>query len=395
MKTTLLFLSMMYCYTCVAQPQWQQCNNGPCNYFIKSFIETPTSLLASGTCSSVDTGATWNLVNGGPFAFCLEETSAGIFAGSDTAIYFSSNGGTSWSTVHLTSGVLNFIYGMAVSGDTVFAASRSGGVLMSPDNGNTWSSVNSGLPTDSMLSILSFNTTLYLGTHGEGIYKSLNSGNSWTAINNGIPANASINNIISDGLKIYASSGYTVYISDDDGLTWVTSPGSPGNINKLAVVGNTLLAGCFTINGSTGVFRSMDQGATWQLFTNGLPVGCPYGVSSIYSGSEYVYLAMESQCGSIYRIKKNVVETSLNSENSFNTPYLLYPNPFSNEIKIINNTNEISQLFLYDLSARLIMNETFQSDLFLNTNHVENGIYIYKITSNSNTITTGKIIKYR
>lgn len=395
MKTTSLFFAMLCSYTCFAQPQWQQCNIGPCNYFVKSFIETPASLLASGTCSSVDSGATWNLVNGGQFAFCIKETSAGLFAGSDTAIYFSANWGSSWVPVYFTSGSLNFVYDLAVMGDTVFAITRYSGVLMSPDNGNTWSAVIVGLPTDSMLSILSFNNSLYLGTQGGGIFKSSNSGNNWTAINNGIPSNASINNIISDGLKIYASSNYAVYISDDAGLTWVTSPGSPGNINKLAVAGNALLAGCFTLNGSSGVFRSMDQGITWQLFANGLPAGCAYGVSSIYSGSEYVYLAMESQCGSIYRIEKNVVETSLNNESTTHAPYVLQPNPFSHEIQIINNTNETSQLFLYDMSSRLIMNQIFHHNLLLNTNHVDMGIYIYKITSDSNTISTGKIIKYR
>lgn len=393
MKAVSLLLVFFISYQCNAQSIWQQCNNGQCNYFIRSFMETPGNLLASGTCVSSDNGLTWSQLNNGEFAFCLATTSAGLFAGSDTAIYFSSNWGQSWTTSYLTSGSLNFVYDIDVSNDTIFAASRGSGVLMSPDHGNSWIIQNAGLPNDSTYSILIKSNSIFVGMSNGGLYKSTNGGATWSSANNGISANATISGIVTDGINIYAAGENTIYISNNDGISWTQSPGAPVSINKIEVIGNTLLAGCFTPSGANGLFRSLDQGQSWQPFDNGLPVGCPFGISSIYEGTSYVYLGMESQCGSIYRIEKSQLSTSISHSPDVINPFQINPNIFIDEIHISGDNNEKSDIKIFDLTGRIVIHEVFSGNLTINTSKLVSGTYCYNIYSNAVSNIRGRLFK--
>jgi photosystem II stability/assembly factor-like uncharacterized protein len=393
MKTLSALLVFFIISHCNAQSVWQQCNNGSCNNFVRSFIETPSNLLASGTCVSSDSGLTWSLSNNGEFAFCMASTSAGLFAGSDTAIYFSSNWGQSWTTSYLTSGSLNFIYDIDVLNDTVFAASRGSGVVMSADNGNSWVIQNAGLPNDSTYSILVNGTSIFVGMLNNGVYKSTDGGTTWSSANNGIPPNSTISSVVTDGINIYAAARNAIYISNNNGISWTPSPGAPTSINRIEVIGNTLFAGCFTLSGINGLFRSLDQGQTWQAFDNGLPSGCPFGISSIYEGTSYVYLGMESQCGSIYRMEKSQITTSINNSTNANVSYQVVPNLFINEIQISGNTNSKSSIKIYDLTGKLVINEEFFGYLTLNTSKLVSGTYYYSISSNTVSTTNGRLVK--
>jgi photosystem II stability/assembly factor-like uncharacterized protein len=393
MKYLYTLLVLFAGYIGNAQSVWQQCNISSCNTFIKSFMETPHYLLASGTCISADSGLTWGQVNNGEFAFCMATTTAGLFAGSDTAIYFSSDWGQSWSTSYLTNGPLNFVYDMAVTNDTIFASSRGSGVLMSPDHGASWAILNAGLPNDSTCSIWVKGNIVFVGMLNGGVYKSINGGATWSSANNGISAGSSIYGIVTDGFNIYAASGNMIYISNNDGVSWTQSPGAPQMINKIEVIGNTLLVGCFTPSGQNGVFRSTDQGQSWHPFDNGLPAGCAFGISSIYESTSYVYLAMESQCGSIYRMEKSQYATSLNHPGDPNNLYLVSPVLFADEILISGGNKLRSAISIFDSTGRMVINENFSETLTINTNKFGSGTYYYNISNETGSVKSGKLLK--
>lgn len=384
---TLLFTSLM-----TKAQIWQICNSGSCNYIIKSFIESSGTLIASGGCASIDSGSTWSLSGAGFDAFCLENNSAGIFAGTDTAIYFTNNSGSLWTKVFNTAGTLNFVWGLAVLNDTIFAATRGSGILMSPNNGITWSQVNSGLPNDSVYSILVKGNLLFAGMYGNGVYMSSNSGVSWTVVNSGLPSLAYTRSLATDGINIYAAINGSIYISNNNGTFW-TQASNATFINKIINVGNAMLAGGFTMSGTEGVYRSLDHGATWVLFNNGFPVSCPYGVGGFYSTSSYVYCGIESQCGSIYRISRNDVITSVSNYEISNYLMDVFPNPFLNELCIKISSTLVSEFILYDITSRKLLHENFIQSITLNTKQLAKGVYFYEVRSGNRLCKKGKVIK--
>jgi hypothetical protein len=69
------------------------------------------------------------------------------------------------------------------------------------------------------------------------------------------------------------------------------------------------------------------------------------------------------------------------------------PNPFSNELNISTNNNAPSQIILYDITSRKLLQQTFINSASLNTSHLSKGIYIYTVTNNKGVIRKGKVVK--
>ncbi len=81
-------------------------------------------------------------------------------------------------------------------------------------------------------------------------------------------------------------------------------------------------------------------------------------------------------------------ETSIN-ENALT----LFPNPFKDEIKIQLKLNEPSEIILYDITSRKLLQQTFTNTTTLNTEPLAKGIYIYEVRNNKVAIQNGKVIK--
>ena len=314
MKKSLLLLIGCVIFLSDANAQWQLCNDTACKYIPYCFIKSSGKLFLDGSCASIDNGVTWTGTNSGFCALSMGKNSAGLFAGSENAIYFSTNNGSSWTNVY-TTGNNNITWGFAFLHDTVFAATFSSGIITSPDNGVTWYSSNMGLPNDTLLTVFSKDNILYAGTYGHGIYISIDAGNSWFPSYIGIPSGTYIKDFATDGVNIYATSYGTIYISNNGGTSWYAAPlivGPTFTIAKIACISNAILAGGYTPAGAEGMYRSLDSGATWALFNMGLPTGCPYGIGAIYPTSAYAFCGMESNgCGTVFRIPISEVISSV------------------------------------------------------------------------------------
>ncbi len=397
MKTLRLLIFGLTTLTVNAQNSpWQLCNSGSCNYFNRCFIESQGFLLSTG-CISNDNGFTWTIPGGGISALCFEKNSTGIFAGSDSSIYFSNDNGISWTPSYVT-GPLNFVFDLAMLNDTIFAATRISGILMSPDNGISWSSSNTGLPTDTVYSVMSNGSLLFAGTAGNGLYVSSNSGISWGPANSGLPLPCSVYDMAVDNQNIYVSTRDALYLSGNNGLSWTLSPIPSTHINRIITVGNILLAGCWNVSGSEGLFRSTDNGTSWALFDNGLPNSCPYSVGALYATSSYVICGLgESMCPSpvdIYRIPISEIITSVNEINNSNSINLdVFPNPFINEINFELNDNSISEIVIYDLAQRVVLKQTFSGTVSLKTSQIAKGLYTYKIQIKNGFNIIGQVVK--
>ena len=71
----------------------------------------------------------------------------------------------------------------------------------------------------------------------------------------------------------------------------------------------------------------------------------------------------------------------------------IFPNPFTNEIKIINETKiKLTEIRVYDAVGSLILSED-QNFKLIKMNSVKKGIYFIKFFSNGKEISTKKMIK--
>jgi photosystem II stability/assembly factor-like uncharacterized protein len=107
------------------------------------------------------------------------------------------------------------------------------------------------------------NGDFYLSTKTRGVYKSTDNGTFWTECNGGF-SNLYINDIYStDDDKIFACSGTTIFQFDEQNEMWINLNAPQADYNCISV--NSL--GYIIAGSNSGIFRSTDEGATWQAAT--------------------------------------------------------------------------------------------------------------------------------
>jgi photosystem II stability/assembly factor-like uncharacterized protein len=170
------------------------------------------------------------------------------------------------------------IYDIAVDDSgNVFVASWTG-VFKSTDNGTTWAFKNNGLQIGDVYKLfIDYEGNIYLcgsaSFPGYGLYKSSDGGENWLGFAdtlNGGPINYFEDVTIipnEPGGIIYVSNYYGIYRSTDEGVTWqstnFTVPGAVYigvNKNGYMFFGNNL-ASWF------GIYRSTDLGLNWERHT--------------------------------------------------------------------------------------------------------------------------------
>ena len=91
--------------------------------------------------------AQWQQTNGpcGGYINCLAISGTNIFAGTNGGVILSTNNGSSWSAVNTGLPPNTSVWSLAISGTIIFAGTLDG-VFLSTDNGSSWIAVNIGLP---------------------------------------------------------------------------------------------------------------------------------------------------------------------------------------------------------------------------------------------------------
>ena len=278
-----------------------------------------------------------------------KSTSDTLYAGADfSGFYALETGDTVWQSrshglsatniraVTINPELPNVIY--AAYGDAFFTPSAA--FYSSVDSAGSWSASNNGLNASSLRDIVAdpaspaapATTILYAGGVGNdyecGMYKSIDGGSTWSTINSGLPSDpftcyiGTIRSLVLDpssattpdgplqtiylsasgsvsynsGTGIPTVNGHRIYKSTDAGATWTASDNGfglatydPGTFRQAYAIviplvidpttPSTLYAGTLLLRDESrpiptvnnGVFKSTDGGANWVHMSNGLP----------------------------------------------------------------------------------------------------------------------------
>jgi photosystem II stability/assembly factor-like uncharacterized protein len=259
---------------------WTPINKGLPGLNVRALAVSATALFAgteNGIFRSFNRGATWSPVNDGwksrmavkTLASCGNTLYSVAVSISGNGLFRSTSNGASWiKTDPGITGVnewpLDFT-SFAQAGGSVFAGTGYG-VLRSTDNGQTWDST--GLPTNSIYAMTASGASIFAGT-AWGVIFSPNSGSTWV----------NLDSALGDFVPAYsiAVRNRTIFAGTDGGVVVYDSVGARTEyrnfglktmrVESLVQSGGDLFAG----SSYNGVFRSTDNGATWNAVNSGLP----------------------------------------------------------------------------------------------------------------------------
>ena len=188
----------------------------------------------------------------------------------------------------------------------IYAGAPAGGVWITKDGGQTWTTNTDSLATLGVSSIAidpQYPDTLYLGTgdrdandsYGRGIFKSTDGGQTWIQFNSGM-GNVTVGKLIIDPNNtqiLIAATSSGIYRTTNGGSSWTRR--ITGNYKDLVfdAVNTNII---FAARTSARLYKSTDNGVNFSQVTNGLPTGkSRLAIAVTPADSNFVYVVVTNQ----------------------------------------------------------------------------------------------------
>ena len=281
--------------------QWYSINNGiPVTWYYDIaydglYLYTTT---LKGMYRTSNGGLSWESCNNGLVSLAVIKyylSGNRLFCGSfgGAGIQYTTNHGSSWEISN--NGFYNFYaYSLALKNNLIYACGNGQGLAITSNDGLSWQAVSNNLIDRYVHSVATNNNCVFLSSGTNGMLKSTNNGLNWIQCNTGI--------LDSNGKEIYAfddvvfASSYShSYRSINNGESW-TAFFAPGQIESLARIGNTIIAGNSFMEVG-GMIRSTNNGANWTLSYQFLPAGIVAKDSVFYFFQSYDSLYKSTDLG--------------------------------------------------------------------------------------------------
>jgi hypothetical protein len=189
-------------------------------------------------------------------------------------------GSFAWIFPAVPTGYSNLFYPpVEVNNDTVAMAGQT--VYISRNQGTSWNNIPLAAGTASAMFMPNPNN-VFVGTTDGRIYRISWTGAAWSAATllTSPRAGAWISDLFVDSgnlNRIWATSssvgGGRVFRSDNGGLAWIDRSAGLPNLPINAIEVHPSNANRIWVAADVGVYQSLDAGATWTAFANGLPNG--------------------------------------------------------------------------------------------------------------------------
>jgi photosystem II stability/assembly factor-like uncharacterized protein len=423
---------------------WIQANTGMGPKDVRALTLTDASSLIAGThyvamYRSTDLGASWNKsVTGFPAGvsiLCLLESESSIYAGTRDGVFRTDDSGDTWTKMGGTNDTTMYsdIWAMCEHNGVIYASMQlyfDANVYKTTDKGSSWIRCGgAGLPfgLSFIKGLEGSGNNLVAGTD-EGIYYSSDGGNIWYPTN---VQGFNIPSLASSGNFVYAAipEAQGVYRSVDNGVSWSVSLQSTVDYVEVAAIDNYAYAGAFfggaryTSNygntwflsngfpsdasifalGATGdgmvlagtdfsgnwIFASFDNGVNFSPYSQGL--GERASVEAFAFNETYSFAGTDYN-GVWRRLRPGVV--NVQTQTGIPQSYEMaqnYPNPFNPSTTIEYSIPESGNVKLEVYNSLGEEVATLVSDYKEAGNYkinfyaagLSNGIYYYRITSNS------------
>lgn len=272
-------------------------------------------------------------------------TAGHVFGGAVGGVYESTNGGTNWSVAGTGQPLTNVLCMIRSDGGYIYVGCQPG-AYRSTNDGLTWENI-SELASRTVYSLSLDGETIYAGT-SNGIYRSTNHGETW-GTRLGFPSFTGMAvQPLSEQITLAGSSYEGLKRSTNGGL-WVTVPTVPSS----AAVFSFIRVGADVYAGATsGVYKSIDDGATWTDYLGNFPF---FSAISAFAVDESNNLYAGHGGG----LSRTQISVGVNDPLISNLPAQFEllsntPNPFNPTTKInfsLTSPSEI-KLNLFDLSGR-------------------------------------------
>jgi photosystem II stability/assembly factor-like uncharacterized protein len=180
----------------------------------------------------------------------------------------SKDDGATWRIVGLRKQHLSSVW---VDPSGAIVAITSTGAFKSRDGGDSWQAFGqrAALAYGSLVTDPSAPATVY-GAGEDGVVKSVNGGRTWRSVNSGLVSTFVSSLVLADGSSkvLYAVASPDVFKSADGGRRWRLADGGIGKQSVLALAAGP--HGIYAGTRGTGVFESLDSGLSWRPVNTGL-----------------------------------------------------------------------------------------------------------------------------
>lgn len=211
----------------------------------------------------------------------LTSASCSLFTTPTAGIMRTSNGGVDWQAANKLKDSTDSLLNLSVSklafdpqgSDVLYASAFNAGIFKSQDGASTWEEILGQIPVMDFSIHPNDNQTIYAGGYFEERGRALvtrDGGKSWNAIYTAAAANSAVRTIAlnpssPEQVAIGMAQGELI-LSNDGGATWRLVQSYNDRINKIIWT----FEGIYVVVKGTGIFKSIDNGNSFQLITSNL-----------------------------------------------------------------------------------------------------------------------------
>ncbi|MEO5572796.1 MAG: T9SS type A sorting domain-containing protein [Bacteroidia bacterium] len=103
--------------------------------------------------------------------------------------------------------------------------------------------------------------------------------------------------------------------------------------------------------------------------------------------------AINDRAVAITVLPPNCSTTGLNATSGTLPIVTIYPNPVGEKLIVKTNNSELSEIVLFDMVSRKLLQQQFKNAVSFNTEHLERGIYLYEVRGKNGVLKKGKVVK--